>query len=793
MRNWVVCSVFILVCAVDSHAEALESPQSIGWFCSPTTTSITEGQYYIPGSGICSYLSPTITGLRYGDLYRGVVGSSTIVNGHFLGSQSFSTQSGDAISNPVQNENFFAAIYPAHLVSEFRNYFQFGVGEIATSTTNFGFIRFMYGEVDSEEPEIIDPVIVIPGILGSEKNSDGEWVIDPILHTYDDLIATLDVNYYTPGVNLFPFPYNWRKSNVETAVLLKQKIDEVKEICSCDKVDLVAHSMGGLVARQYIQSDAYERDVDQLIFLGTPHLGAPKAYLMWEGGEYSPLALRPEYIVDSVIELILSLEAYELGYDNLFDYLQGVPISSVRQLLPIYSYIFDEENLRLYPNNYPVNEFLVDLEQDRTILEESGVRISNFVGDRGLNTISGVDSSDSSGYLPKWVHGLPKLFYAPLGNHGLRLSTGDGTVPLSSASHINAGLQTFSLNHRELVTGSQERVFKELTGAHVSTLITDRSGVLKNIIVFRIFSPADLLIIAPNGKKIGKENGQSINQIPGAFYTGFNVDAEFITILNPLDGEYKIITQGTGSGSYTVETDYISDATTTSAAYTGATSPGMVTQLKLHVDTAHPGNLNIKTPDANPPVITIAQPLAKDYTRSEQLPVSVSAQDESGVTMLVTKMGTTTIPNIGTIDLFFQKLGPYTVTTFSSDAHGNATTSSRAFRVIANATSTIADFERVYGLGWMTKKAHDDLAKKIKAIVVLKKTIKNITETTVETGRNGKKMTKNVQKKVEIVEQVLDKVAAKAILKELDKYRGKGLDEKAYQILKEDLQWLINN
>jgi hypothetical protein len=40
---------------------------------------------------------------------------------------------------------------------------------------------------------------------------------------------------------------------------------------------------------------------------------------------------------------------------------------------------------------------------------------------------------------------------------------------------------------------------------------------------------------------------------------------------------------------------------------------------------------------------------------------------------------------------------------------------------------------------------------------------------------------------------VIDKVAAKAILKELDKYRGKDLDERAYHLLKEDIQWLVNN
>ena len=133
-------------------------------------------------------------------------------------------------------------------------------------------------------PQSLTPVILIPGIMGSMPHND-EWVIDPITHGFDNLIATLKANGYTDGVTLFTFPYDWHKSNVDTAALLKGKIDQVKQVCGCDKVDLVAHSMGGLVARQYIQSSGYGHDVRNLIFLGTPQLGSPKAYLMWAGGE----------------------------------------------------------------------------------------------------------------------------------------------------------------------------------------------------------------------------------------------------------------------------------------------------------------------------------------------------------------------------------------------------------------------------------------------------------------------------------------------------------------------------
>ena len=77
--------------------------------------------------------------------------------------------------------------------------------------------------------ERLDPVIIVPGIMGSAYKN-GLLVIDPILHTYDDLIATLLANGYQENVDLFTFPYEWRDSNVFSANLLDGKIEQVKAI-----------------------------------------------------------------------------------------------------------------------------------------------------------------------------------------------------------------------------------------------------------------------------------------------------------------------------------------------------------------------------------------------------------------------------------------------------------------------------------------------------------------------------------------------------------------------------------
>jgi len=617
---------------------------------------------------------------------------------------------------------------------------------------------------ETSEPEVPDPVIIIPGILGSEQKN-GVWMIDPILHTYDDLIATLDVNGYTPDLDLFPFPYNWRKSNVETAVLLKEKINEVKGICSCDKVDIVAHSMGGLVARQYIQADAYEDDVDQLIFLGTPHLGAPKAYSIWEAGEY-PIELLS--LSDRMTRLILEREATKQKYPDLFAYIRTEPINSIRELLPIYDYIFDEDTLRQYPDNYPRNLFLEQIKDNTETLLTSGVRIYNYVGETGSNeTIVGIEATEPEAFLPKWQHGYPDGFLDIIGDYGLIRGTGDGTVPTPSAVFIQSNIQVTSLSHNALPDRTKADVYRTLTGEETSEIVDRINLPDAKIIFFKIFSPADLLVVAPDGSKIGRDfDGQEINQIPDAFYTGFSTADEFITILNPLDGEYKVYTQGTDTGSYTVETSYVSEEQVVDTSFTGNTVPGLVTELGLSLDNENPGTMDIASADVEPPVVTIAQPESNDNLHSEMLPVDVSAEDESsGVFALETFFDDSLIPNVGSVDLFFQSLGTHTLLASSTDNVGNSTSTSREFRVIATQESTLADLDRAYELGWMNK----------------------LTYTVLKPLMTG--MFKAASNSPKFVAQKL----YQSIIRQLDRRKGKGLNERGHLLLKADIEWLMAN
>ena len=76
---------------------------------------------------------------------------------------------------------------------------------------------------------------------------------------------------------LFVFAYDWRQSNRESAKQLKKYIACVRSIHNGSRVDIIAHSMGGLVARRYLIDSRHAHHVSRLITIATPFYGAARA------------------------------------------------------------------------------------------------------------------------------------------------------------------------------------------------------------------------------------------------------------------------------------------------------------------------------------------------------------------------------------------------------------------------------------------------------------------------------------------------------------------------------------
>jgi pimeloyl-ACP methyl ester carboxylesterase len=84
----------------------------------------------------------------------------------------------------------------------------------------------------------------------------------------------------------------------QNSEILGRYITSVKKATGAQQVDLIGHSMGGTISRYYIDRLMQERDVAQLIMLGTPHNGSDCANLPASLNLYIPasLEIRPSYM-----------------------------------------------------------------------------------------------------------------------------------------------------------------------------------------------------------------------------------------------------------------------------------------------------------------------------------------------------------------------------------------------------------------------------------------------------------------------------------------------------------------
>jgi pimeloyl-ACP methyl ester carboxylesterase len=89
-------------------------------------------------------------------------------------------------------------------------------------------------------------------------------------------------------------------SIAQNAAILGEYIDHVQEATGAEKVDLLVHSMGGMISRYYIDRVMTHDNVAQLIILGTPMAGSACSILPASLGLMLPasLEIQPSYMVN---------------------------------------------------------------------------------------------------------------------------------------------------------------------------------------------------------------------------------------------------------------------------------------------------------------------------------------------------------------------------------------------------------------------------------------------------------------------------------------------------------------
>lgn len=161
---------------------------------------------------------------------------------------------------------------------------------------------------------LIEGVQLVPGLA----KIDGYAKLRSALLDRFDCVAG-DVSDNKPA-NLFEFPYDWRRDAGVAARLLQKFVEErlprwrVWSGANEAKVILLAHSLGGLVARHYLEVLGGWEHSRCLFSFGTPYRGAPMAL---------------GYLANGYKQFMLDLTTVMRSF------------TSVYQLLPIYEAVND--------------------------------------------------------------------------------------------------------------------------------------------------------------------------------------------------------------------------------------------------------------------------------------------------------------------------------------------------------------------------------------------------------------------------------------------------------------------
>ncbi len=358
-------------------------------------------------------------------------------------------------------------------------------------------------------------VVVIPG-LGASWNNDailrckatnysGDWFLASYAEKYyEPLISALEQAGFSPK----PFYYDWRRLVTDNVAPLSAFIN-VRTLEN-EKVNLVGHSMGGLVGRAYLENKTTNNKLDKFLSVGSPHKGALMAYPAWSAGEaQGDLLLR--------IAATVATKLCGATYLNQRQVLQR-SFPSVQNLLPVFDYLRDWRSGVLKPvtqmhaqNNWlPTTTFVPPF---------WGVTVGSLVGvgEKTPKFIKVKDRNALDAKLGNWEDGKPVKTEETL--------EGDGTV-LMTSSQVDDTFNTFiNKSHLGLVASPEgiEEILNFLgmpsvTAKKITASLTFTEP--KSALLF-LSDAGAFWIIDQQGKTIKDKGG-------------------LVAVLNPQSGSYRL-------------------------------------------------------------------------------------------------------------------------------------------------------------------------------------------------------------------------------------------------------------
>ena len=111
-----------------------------------------------------------------------------------------------------------------------------------------------------EPRNIVDEIVIIPNLIKQDQyNRLGDYLVE-------------DLNYRR-GVDFFEFPYDWRQ---DVRISARQLAQLIGSLPTTQPVIIIAHSLGTMVSRYYIEKLGGNKRIERMILMGGPHKGAVK-------------------------------------------------------------------------------------------------------------------------------------------------------------------------------------------------------------------------------------------------------------------------------------------------------------------------------------------------------------------------------------------------------------------------------------------------------------------------------------------------------------------------------------
>jgi pimeloyl-ACP methyl ester carboxylesterase len=300
-------------------------------------------------------------------------------------------------------------------------------------------------------------------LLGSNRYKEYNIFQNPYFRTLNGCLTN-----QMPRPTLFVFAYDWRKSSVQNTAALKEYIECVRliyhDVNPNQQVNIVAHSMGGLLSRRYILDYPNNNNVKKLITVNSPFLGAPRAIHVMETGSF----LSGAFDFDELGSFISARNMRDLA-NNFRGAHELLPSFNYFRLAPMNPFFIDGQpqtyaQTRDWINlQHPVSLPAFTMSSFHDYVSPAGNKQEDWSGDttgiQYYHIYSKQRTNKSVGSVRKESYALcnvveidcigvnPTAGSLSLGTRYRPIPTeGDGTVALRSASRIGNG---FDLNYRQ--------------------------------------------------------------------------------------------------------------------------------------------------------------------------------------------------------------------------------------------------------------------------------------------------------------------------------------------------------